>query len=101
MENYWVLSGEIVKIRDHVSYDIGATVTVRCSSKRKDCDTSSIVEVQLVIPELMWRELTRKGLKPYSLARFEGHFETWCNDTDNNLKIKLKHVVDEAEVLKV
>lgn len=90
MINKWELSGEIVRIREHRMYDLGATIIVRGSSARPEYGTTQIVELPVFVSPKSWKELTEKKVKLFDKVYVEGQMETSITETSGgNIRQKI------------
>ena len=97
MENYWRLSGEIVRIKDLYADDNSASVLVRTTAKRINEEMIRICEMCVSIPSVLYKTL---NLKPYMIVDLQGHFETQVKETDLNMRYKTFFIVDDCLVRK-
>ena len=102
MTNEWKFTGEVVRIKEFNNYDVGASLTVRGVSQRRENVSSGIVEFSVVVQGDLWEKLSDEGLKPYSMVDFTGHIETWVNISDESFHVrqKIKFWADDAKILK-
>lgn len=102
MTNEWTFAGEVVKIKEHTSYDSGATLTVRGIARRVNNESQNIVEIPMILPPNIWNKLCEEGIKAYSILECKGHFETFIKVAEDsyNIRQRTNHVVDSAKILK-
>ena len=97
MENYWHLSGEVVRIKDMHVDDNGASVLIRTTAKRVNEEMNRICEMCVTFPASLYKSMT---LKPYSIVDLQGHFETQVKDNEINMRYKTFFIVDDCMIKK-
>lgn len=97
MNNYWHLSGEVVRIKELFGIDIGASVLIRTAAQRESEADLRLAEILVLFPKKIYSE---SEISPYSVVDLTGHFETKVIASDLNLKYKTSFIVDTCELLK-
>lgn len=100
MLNYWEFSGEVIKIRESDSEDVGATLLLKGVAERPDNESTQIVEFIVSFPPRIWEQLCNDGLRPYSIVEAKGHFETSIRASDINIRTSTRYFADEARIVK-
>lgn len=100
MLNYWEFSGEVIKIRESDSEDIGATLLLKGAATRPNSESTQIVEFIISVPPKLWERLCNEGIRPYSVLEAKGHFETSVRASDINIRTSTRYFVDEAQIVK-
>lgn len=101
MTNEWRFGGEVFKITEKDTFDVGALLFVRGVSQRTGYGSASIVEFTATVSPEDYDRALRQGLQMYSIVEMVGHFETHIKASEYNLKTSIRYYADEIKIIKI
>jgi len=90
--NEWKVGGEIFYLKE-MSGEFAASLKLRGTSKRPGGFSANIFEFACLMPQVVYDDAKRLGIRLYHEAVLSGHLESW----DKGKGLKTYFIVDKVE----